>query len=101
MASREIEDYRSKITFLDRRIKEEQDKNAKLQMIDDNIKLNQEYIALLRRPLKGYKVGCVLLSIFFFGLGLLIYLPPIIIRNNRANICERRIDQLRQLKATL
>ena len=96
-----LNEYRTKIKFLDKRIKEESDKQTKLNLIEDNISLNKEYIEFLREPLKGYKVGCVLLSIFFFGLGLAIYLPPIIIRNNRADICERRIAYLEQLKETL
>ncbi len=96
-----INEYRSKIDFLDKRTESESNKEAKLQMIEENISLNKEYIDLLRQPLTGYIVGCVLLSIFFFGLGLCIYLPPIIIRNNRIGICERRIAYLKQLKETL
>ena len=88
-------DYRTKIAFYDEEIRIENDKNKKLELIDQNIKLNKEYIALLQKPIGGYIVGCILLSILFF-LGLFCYLPPIIIRKNKIRVCENRIARLEQ-----
>ena len=92
--------YRSRITFLDKQIKETTDRDEKIKLIDENIQLNKEYIHALRKPIPAKIVLCVVLSIFFL-IGLMIFLPQINVRKGRIRICERRIDQLRQLKKTL
>ena len=100
MPKKKYEDYRREIYDLDRRIASETSSDAKLQLIDENIALNQEYIYLLKKPLAAKRVGCILLS-FFFLLGLVIFLPQIIIRKNRINACQRRIYSLESMKEQL
>ena len=94
-------DYRQEIYFLDAQIKAAADNNEKLTLIDKNIALNNEYIAALRKPLKAKKFWCIFLSIICCGLGLIIFLPQIIIRNNKADACVRRVRYLTALKETL
>ena len=94
-------DIRYKIRELDSQIERETDTNRKLDLIDENIKLRKKYYELLDGPITGYIVGCVLLSIFFFGLGLACFLPPIIVRNAKKNGCLERIKELENLKKTL
>jgi len=94
-------DYRQEIYFLDQQIKDATDDNEKIALIDKNIALNNEYIYLLRRKLPGKKFWCVFLSIVCFGLGLIIFLPQIIIRNNKADACIRRVRYLTSLRSTL
>ena len=94
-------DYRQEIYFLDAQIKEATDNDEKLALIEKNIALNNEYILALRGPLKAKKFWCVFLSIVFFGLGLLIFLPQIIIRNNKADACVRRVRYLISLRDTI
>ena len=94
------EQYRSEIYQLDYLITNTTDIDQKLLLIDRNIGLNRSYIHALRRPLPVKIVFCVLLS-FAFLLGLMIFLPQIIIRTNRADACQRRIDSLMALKRSL
>lgn len=96
-----VDEYRIQIRFLDEKIKNEEDVNKKLGYIDENLRLNREYIDLLRRPLVAMTVWCVILSVLFFCLGLMIFLPPINIRKGRIRICERRIAYLTTLKIDL
>lgn len=96
-----VDEYRIKIRYLDEKIKNTQDVDKKLTLIDENLKLNREYINLLRKPIAAMTVWCVILSVLFFCLGLMIFLPPINIRKGRIRICERRIAYLTQLKMDL
>ena len=94
-------DYRQEIYFLDEQIKTVTDTKEKLALIDKNIALNNDYIRVLRKPLKAKKFWCIFLSIVCCCLGLMIFLPQIIIRNNKADACERRIRYLTALRGTL
>ena len=78
-----------------------QDPNEKKALIDKDIDLNRKYIYALRKPLRAKKFWCIFLSVVLFGMGLLIFLPQIIVRNNKADICERRIKYLTALKETI
>ena len=93
-------DYRQEIYFLDMQIKTATDPDEKIALIDKNIELNKQYIHVLRRPLAVKTVFCIILSIFFL-LGLMIFLPQIIVRKNKAEACERRIRYLTALRMTL
>ena len=96
-----IDEYRIQIRFLDEKIEKTEDVSKKTELIDKNIQLNREYISLLRKPLAGRIVWCVILSILFFGMGLFIYLPSINVRKGRIRICEKRIAYLTQLKISI
>lgn len=96
-----VDEYRIQIRFLDEKIKNEDDVNKKLGYIDENLRLNREYIGVLRKPIKAMTVWCVILSVLFFCLGLMIFLPPINIRKGRIRICERRIAYLTTIKMDL
>ena len=97
---KKYDDYRREIYDLDFQITNTNDKEQKLELIDKNIQLNKEYIHILKKPIPVKIVFCILLSIFFL-LGLIIFLPQIIIRKNRVTACERRIRSLENLKASL
>ena len=94
------EEYRQEIYFLDEQIKNATDPKEKAEFIDKNIALNKEYIQVLRKPLAARKFWCIFLSIVFFGMGLFIFLPSIIIRNNKASACER-IVRLNAMRAAI
>ena len=94
-------DYRQEIYFLDNQIKNTTDPNEKIALIDKNMALNYEYIRVLRKPLPAKKFWCIFLSIILFGMGLVIFLPQIIIRNNKVDACNRRIRYLASLRDTL
>ena len=98
--SRKYDDYRDRIYLLDKKIENATDKDAKIALIDENIQLNQEYIAALKKPIPAKIVLCVILSIIYL-IGLMIFLPQIIIRKNRIKACERRIFFLEDLKKEL
>lgn len=97
---KKYDQYRQEIYSLDNLINTVTDKERKLELIDQNIQLNQEYIRVLKRPIPVKIVFCVILSLIYF-LGLMIFLPQIIIRKNKIAACERRITYLRQLKQEL
>ena len=94
------EQYRQKIYDLDVRIANASDKDRKIELIDENIKLNEEYIYYLKKPLTAKIVWCIILSIVYL-IGLMIFLPQIIIRKNKIAACERRICSLKGLKEEL
>ena len=98
--SKKYEDYRDRIYFLDKKIENATDKAAKIALIDEDIQLNKEYIVALKKPLAAKIVFCILLSILYL-IGLMIFLPQIIIRKNRIKACERRIFFLEDLKKDL
>ena len=94
------ETYRQKIYDLDVRIANTTDKDRKIELIDENIKLNEEYIYALKKPLTAKIVLCIVLSIIYL-IGLMIFLPQIIMRKNRIAACERRICSLKGIKEEL
>lgn len=100
MAKMTYEDYRQEIYRLDEKIARVEGKEEKLALIDENIRLNKEYIYLLHRPIPVKIVFCVLLS-FVFLLGLMIFLPQIIVRNTKIKACRRRIYALEDYKKEL
>lgn len=94
------EQYRQEIYYLDEAIANTKDVDKKLELIDRNINLNNEYIHLLKKSLPVRIIFCVILS-FVFLLGLDIFLPQIIVRNNKIKACERRITYLITTKKEL
>ena len=94
-------DYRQEIYFLDGQIKNTTDTTEKLELIEKDITLNEAYKRALRKPLAAKKFWCVFLSIIAFGMGLIIFLPQIIVRNTKADACDRKIRYLMALKSTL
>lgn len=94
---RTYEDYRMEIEVLDKKIGRTADKNERLDLIDKNIALNESYIRVLKKPIPGMIVWCVLLS-FLALLGLFIFLPQIITRSSKAHIAKTRIKALNELK---
>ena len=91
------EQYAAKIYALDAKIKNENDQTKRNELLNEAIKVNQDYIEVLRKPLPWKIALCVILSVFFF-LGLIIFLPQIIIRNSKAKICENRIATYMAMK---
>ena len=91
------EDYRREIYVLDSRIANATDPKTKIELIDQNISLNEEYIKALKKPLAVKIVFCILLS-FIYLIGLMIFLPQIIIRKNRIAACEQRIESLKAVR---
>ena len=100
MEKMKYEDYRQQIYILDTRIANTNDPEEKKTLIDQDIALNRQYIHALKKPLPAKIVLCIILS-FAFLIGLMIFLPQIIIRNNRINACERRIVALQEVKRCL
>ena len=94
------EDYRREIYALDSMINSVTDVDRRIELINKNISLNQAYIRALKRPIPVKIVFCVILS-FAFLLGLMIFLPQIIVRKNKIEACERRISFLKRLKIEL
>ena len=99
-SKKKYEEYRRQIYILDTKIANTADPEAKKELIDQDIELNREYIAVLKKPIPVKIVFCILLSIVYL-LGLIIFLPQIIIRKNRIQACLRRIDALEELKKDL
>ena len=91
------DDYRREIEKYDMLIRLEADKEKQNQLIDEAIKLNKQYIAALKKPIPVKIVFCVLLSIVYL-LGLVIFLPQIIVRKNKIKICEDRISKYQTLQ---
>ena len=94
------EQYRIEIYDLDTRIANTSDVNRKIELIDKNIELNKQYIHVLKRVIPVKIVFCVIIS-FAFLLGLMIFLPQIIVRSNKVSACERRIASLTAMKQEL
>ena len=95
-----LEQYKAEIEALDYRIEIEKDNAKKIELIDRNIKLNNEYIALLKKPITLMIILCAVLSILYL-IGLAIFLPLIIIRKNKIRICQERIAKLRLIKQSI
>ena len=100
MTKKSYEEYRQEIYYLDEKIGRTEDKEEKLKLIDENIQLNNEYINKLKKPIPVKIVLCVVLSIFWL-IGLMIFLPQIIIRKTKIKACKRRLYALEQLKGEL
>lgn len=100
MARKNYEYYRQEISVLDAKIARCEDNEEKIKLIDEDIKLNKEYIHLLRRVIPVKIVFCVILS-FAFLLGLIIFLPQIIVRKTKINTCLTRIRSLEEYKKEL
>ena len=94
---KKYEQYRQEIYSLDNLINSVTDIDRKLQLIDQDIRLNQEYIHALKKPIPVKIVFCVILSLIYL-IGLMIFLPQIIVRKNKIAACERRIAYLRRLR---
>ncbi len=94
------EQYRQEIYTLDTLIANTNDPDKKIKLIDENIELNKQYIHVLKRVIPVKIVFCVILS-FAFLLGLMIFLPQIIVRKNKIAACERRITSLTAIKTEL
>lgn len=97
---KKYEEYRSRIFALDKMVDSTTDPEEKKRLIDQDIALNEEYIRFLKKPLTAKIILCIVLSILYL-IGLMVFLPQIIIRKNRIRACERRITYLRELKANL
>ena len=79
------EQYAAKIYALDARIKNENDQTKRNELLDEAIKVNQDYIEVLRKPLPWKIALCVILSVFFL-LGLMIFLPQIKSKSRNGSI---------------
>ena len=84
--------YRQEIEKYDMLINAEQDKEKQNQLLKEAIDLNERYIAALKKPIPAKIVFCVLLSLIYL-LGLMIFLPQIIIRKSKIRICQDRISK--------
>lgn len=78
-------------------IEMEKDPLEKLSLINEDIALNELHIKDIRRAMPVKIVFCVLLSLFY-GIGLFIFLPSLIIRKTRINICKDKIASLSKTK---
>ena len=89
-------DYRGRINELDNKIIDTSDVNQKLMYIDENIELNRSYVHALHRaiPVK------IVFSVLVWPL-ILIFVPQIIIRCTKANICKKRIKSLEEERKKL
>ena len=97
---RTYDDYRIEIETLDKKIAITEDIQKKIELIDEDIVLNEGYIRVLKRPIPVKIVFCVILS-FAFLLGLIIFLPQIIVRSTKIKICRKRIAALQELRVSL
>ena len=94
------EQYRQEIYYLDSAIANTTDANKKIELIDKDIALNRQYIHVLRRVIPVKTVFCVILSLFAL-IGLMIFLPQIIVRKNKVAACQRRIYTLSAMRNEL
>ena len=94
------DEMRVQIPHYDKLIQEETNYSRKLGYIDQQIALLNEYIAFLKKGRRIRIVLCVLLSLLAF-MGLVIFLPGIIIRNIKLTRARNKLVYYMKMKTEL
>ena len=88
-----IELYKNKINELEVKLKYEEDKSNKIKLMEELLLLRRDYTKLLvkKRPML-LAVGLSLC--IFWGISLMICIPPFIVRGKKRDINEEKIKTI-------
>lgn len=98
--NKKIEITKDKINELELKAKHEQDVASKIIILEEILDLRKDYTLLLvkKRPLL---LTFALLFCIFWGISLMVCLPPFIVRGKKRDINEEKIKNLKQEIAIL